>query len=220
MRFKKGQVREDGMVFWGYCGKCPDGSEFPYWVTKAEYASMDQKTKERNRLAYLVNREKRIAQAKAYAEKNKEKISWRGRIYRQKNAGRIRDAKRLYARMNGAKIAAYLRKRRAENPVVRLSNSMRRAVRRYLSAKEKGSLRSQQIVGCSKEHLVRHLESKFRDGMLWENYGSFWEVDHIIPLSSAKDADEVIRLCHWTNLQPLTCSENRAKADRVDGLFV
>lgn len=203
------------MVFWGYCGKCPDGSPFPYWVLKPEYEKMDEAAKKRNRDSYLARREERIAYQKRYSIENKEKVKARSKAYRQKNAEAIRQRKREYAQKNREKIAQSIRNRRLKNPIARLSNSMRRGVRRYLVEDQKQNLSSFQIIGCSKEQLVAHLESKFRDGMTWSNYGRYWHVDHIVPLSSAKDTDEVLRLCHWTNLQPLTAFENISKGARI-----
>lgn len=52
--------------------------------------------------------------------------------------------------------------------------------------------------------------------MTWENYGKYngeleygWDIDHIIPLSSAKNEDDLLRLNHYTNLQPLCSKVNR-----------
>ena len=61
--------------------------------------------------------------------------------------------------------------------------------------------------------LLPGLESKFRDGMTWENYGPFWHVDHIRPWASFDLSDpSQQKLCfHWTNLQPLLATENLAK---------
>ena len=46
------------------------------------------------------------------------------------------------------------------------------------------------ILGCTWEELVVHLESKFDNGMTWSNRGE-WHIDHIIPMSSAKNVEEV-----------------------------
>ena len=72
------------------------------------------------------------------------------------------------------------------------------------------------IVGCSPDELKKHLESQFVDNMSWENYGhKGWHIDHKIPLSSAKKYDDVIKLCHYSNLQPLWCKENYKKGKKV-----
>lgn len=65
----------------------------------------------------------------------------------------------------------------------------------------------------NQNQLIQYLESKFDIHMNWDNYGNYWEIDHIIPLASAKTEEELYKLCHYTNLQPLEKSENRAKKD-------
>lgn len=67
-----------------------------------------------------------------------------------------------------------------------------------------------KAIGCSREDLELHIESKFTAGMTWDNYQQ-WEVDHIIPLSAANDAQGIIQLCYYTNLQPLWRRANRMK---------
>jgi hypothetical protein len=67
-------------------------------------------------------------------------------------------------------------------------------------------------------------ESKFESWMSWENKGLYngelnygWDIDHIIPLSSADIEEDIIRLNHYTNLQPLCSKVNREiKKDKLD----
>ena len=146
---------------------------------------------------------------------NADRIRERGREYRKKNRDRIREQKRIWAQKNRHLVRSSRRNRFQSDPKARLANNMRTSLRRYLTQNKKNGRRSFEIIGCSKEELMSHLESKFRDGMTWQNYGSYWHVDHIVPLSSAKDTDEVLRLCHWTNLQPLTAFENISKGARI-----
>ena len=44
--------------------------------------------------------------------------------------------------------------------------------------------------------------------MTWENYGTYWEIDHTTPLSKGGSP-------HYTNTTPMTISENRSKSNRV-----
>ena len=47
--------------------------------------------------------------------------------------------------------------------------------------------------------------------MTWENYGIYWEYDHIIQLATALNEDDLLRLNHYTNFQPLEIDKNRSK---------
>ena len=76
--------------------------------------------------------------------------------------------------------------------------------------------RTEQILGCSYEEFKLHLESKFETWMNWDNRGLYngtpnygWDIDHIVPLNTAITLDEVIKLNHYTNLQPLCSYINR-----------
>jgi len=76
--------------------------------------------------------------------------------------------------------------------------------------------KTENILGLSFEDFKLYLESKFEYWMNWENYGLFngelnygWDIDHIIPLNSAQTKDDIIRLNHYTNLQPLCSYINR-----------
>jgi hypothetical protein len=74
------------------------------------------------------------------------------------------------------------------------------------------------LTGCSVHELCIHLESKFKHGMTWENYGE-WHVDHIRPCASFDllKVDEQRQCFHWTNLQPLWALENLRKSSRWNG---
>lgn len=81
------------------------------------------------------------------------------------------------------------------------------------------------ILGCSYKEFLKHLESLFEPWMNWENKGLYegglfnygWDIDHKIPLSSANTEEEVIKLNHYTNLQPLcSCINREIKKDNIN----
>jgi hypothetical protein len=215
MHISRGTKRDDGMIFWGFCGKNPDGSPFQYWVTPEVFEENRRKSSERLKNRYSSMKHEYAENQRQYRIKNADAIRERRKLYRAKNAEKIRLAKQKYGAENRDKIAKALAERRARNPIARLANSMRRSIRRYLDAGQKGEMSSFEIIGCSKDDLRKHLESKFKGGMTWQNYGSYWHIDHIVPLISAKSPEEVKKLCHWTNLQPLTAFENISKGSKM-----
>lgn len=109
-------------------------------------------------------------------------------------------------------------KRRRLNPAIRFKDNTRRRLS-YALKEGKKSEHLMEIIGCSLEELKLYLESTFE-----ANYGmprswmeSFeYEIDHIIPLSSAKSLEEVIKLNHYTNLQILTKEDNLNKSNKLD----
>jgi hypothetical protein len=77
--------------------------------------------------------------------------------------------------------------------------------------------KSRDILGDDWIVVKEHLENKFQEGMTWENRGLHgWHIDHIIPLSEAKNEEDVIRLSHYTNLQPLWAEDNLRKSNKLD----
>ena len=76
------------------------------------------------------------------------------------------------------------------------------------------STKTIEILGCSFEEFKIHLESKFDDKMNWDNQGSYWHMDHVIPISSAQTEEEVYRLNHYTNFQPLYWKDNLIKSNK------
>ena len=74
--------------------------------------------------------------------------------------------------------------------------------------------RTFEILGISYEEFSLYMERQFVDGMCWGNHGE-WHIDHIIPLSSAHTEADVIKLNHYTNLQPLWAYDNLSKGSKI-----
>lgn len=75
-------------------------------------------------------------------------------------------------------------------------------------------LPTMKLVGCSIEHLKKHLENKFQEGMTWNNHGkNGWHIDHIKPCSSFDlvNLEEQKKCFNYNNLQPLWAEDNLKK---------
>ncbi|WP_323041065.1 hypothetical protein [Gemmobacter sp.] len=109
-----------------------------------------------------------------------------------------------------AKHVAATRKHHANNPHRQIANKLR--VRVGDALKNNGArkaAKTMELIGCTIEHLMAHLERQFQPGMTWANQGE-WHIDHIRPCASFDLTDpELQRHCfHWSNLQPLWAAEN------------
>lgn len=159
------------------------------------------------------NKEKRKEVQRKYREENKEKLSQQKKEYYSKNKEKIKK----YKSDNKVKIAI-TKKSRIENDIIfalslRIRTSISNSIKRLGFSKKS---KSEEILGCSFEEFKIYLEGKFEDWMNWENRGLYngemnygWDIDHVIPVSSAKTEEEVYILNHYSNLQPLCSYVNR-----------
>ena len=123
------------------------------------------------------------------------------------------DYKRNWQKTNhGKKVAReYCARRIKEDPMFALKHRLRCRINSCLR-KNGWSKKSKTIkmLGAEWGIVQAHLESLFIDGMSWGNRRD-WHIDHIIPLVSAQNEEELERLCHYTNLQPLWAIDNLQK---------
>lgn len=122
---------------------------------------------------------------------------------RERSNARCREARRL---------------RRQSDVMWRFSMGIRCNISTAFSRACKGSFkkneRSFRILGCSFEDFASYISSKFTEGMTLENYGQ-WHLDHIMPLATAKTREDVVRLNHYTNFQPLWAKDNLSKGSKI-----
>lgn len=175
--------------------------------SKNYYLSNKEQICERQRANYSSNRDYKLEYQKEYAELNRDKISNYKKEYTEKNKDKISKYK-----------TEYQNRRRKNDPIFKLKYVISRAIRNSLRVKGLSkSKKSMDILGCSIIFFKNYIEDKFTSEMNWDNYGIIWDIDHIIPLSTAFTEEDVVKLNHYTNLQPLNSYINRnIKKDRVD----
>jgi len=141
------------------------------------------------------------------------------RSYEKKNK---KDSVRKWRTENPDKVRIFRKRatmKRRSLPKGRLGDSMGSALRKTLRG-EKLGIHWELIVGFTSDQLKIHLEKQFTEKMSWANYGSYWSVDHIIPISVfsfEKPEDVDFKRC-WSlkNLRPLSCTENSQKKNKCD----
>ena len=160
-----------------------------------------------------LNREKKNENHKKYYWKNREKELLRVKKKHENN----KEKEKLYRKINRKKISEREKNRYNSDIIFKIKTNLRNRLKLFLKSKSISKKnKTIEIVGGSPELIKEHIEKQFKEGMNWENYGfDGWHIDHIKPLSSAKTEEEVYKLSHYTNLQPLWAEENYKKSNKI-----
>lgn len=209
--FNKRTASKDGYA--NMCRMCNSDYQKKYTRENREVLTKKQrqwtesnidKVKQYKKEYYIQNKFEIDEKNKKYYEDNFEKIQLINKDYYQNNKKHIQKINREY------------RKKRTQNDdVFKLQIIIRRRLWAFFKNQNKTG-KTVEMIGCSWEYLKKYIESKFEDGMTWNNHGYYgWHIDHIIPLSTAKTKDDIHRLNHYTNLQPLWAEDNFKKKDKI-----
>lgn len=190
---------------------------------KSRLKKIEQYTLKR-RENYYANRDEILAKTKKKRLENLDDFKKREReAYQRRKHVAVERQKQYYRETKPERLkyyAKYQRERTKYDPVYALCKLVRRRISLAFSkgGYQKES-RTQEMLGCDYEYLRQHLERQFLRGMSWENRGSEWHIDHIIPLASAKTKEEMMALCHFTNLRPMWALENISKGAKQVSLL-
>jgi hypothetical protein len=98
----------------------------------------------------------------------------------------------------------YNRKRRYEDPIYRMIGNVRNLIKNSILRKfTNKSKKTISIIGCDFIFFDKYIINLFDEFMTWENYGVYWEIGYIEPISNALTTEDVIMLNHYSNLRPL-----------------
>lgn len=172
----------------------------------------------------ILNKEKLSESKKEYYENNKEEILEKRKEYYKEiktddellTRKRLKDKKKIknWRNINKELISQRIKDRKKSDPIYKLSDSTRTLI--WNSIKKMGfskNSQTNQILGCSFEDFKLHIESKFKEGMSWENHGEC-HLDHKVPISWAETEERVYELNHYTNFQPLWAKDNLIKGNK------
>lgn len=197
--------------------------------SRKEQLSKSQKNWRLKNPEYMKKYEKnpeRIEKKKQYYIENAESYKERKRNYRKENPEKEREARQKYTETHKELINEYHRKwkqnKRNNDVHYKLKENTSRRIRYELNNffEKNKSKKTIEYIGCSVDELKVHLENLFDENMNWNNYGSYWHIDHIIPCSAWDLSKEEDNFYCWNfmNLRPLEASKNRSKKDKYDYL--
>lgn len=190
---------------------------------------------QKHRKYHLKWLEKNPNYKKDYKEKNKEYLSIKNKEYRDSKKEYINEYYRKYYKENCDRVnnrvkkyrkeTNYIKLRKKRDPLFKIKTNVRNLIRQSIKKRGyKKNSKSFQILGCTFDYFKEHIESKWEIWMSWENYGLYngsenygWDLDHILPLSSAITEEDILKLNHYKNLQPLCSYKNRVlKRNLID----
>ena len=241
----KCNTEKDVTEFYSYGGRCKlcvkerskiyreNNKEKIIKDRKDYYKKNKDRLSEKSKKYYKNNKDKIREITKIYRENNIDKLKEHQKKYYQKNKQRIRSYRKEYGKVYrennkekiNSKIRRYRKHKRQSDSLYKVKENIRVSIiNSFIRYGYTKNSRTFEILGCPYEEFKLHIESQWEDWMNWDNHGLYngeencgWDLDHIIPVSSAKCEEDIIRLNHHSNIQPLCSYVNRhVKRDIVD----
>jgi hypothetical protein len=132
-----------------------------------------------------------------------------------------RERQRQYeASEHGREVRNAAQNKRRATEQGRLENRLRNRLCKFLKGKS-NSQASQELVGCTHDEYIAHIESHFEEGMNWGNYGrgnGKWTLDHTVPFKAFRTYDDELEqhqkiVCWYKNVRPMWYKDNIIKHD-------
>jgi hypothetical protein len=169
-RHKRGDVREDGMIFWVQ----KKGKE--YWYTPEKFEHFRAQHAAKANKYYYLHREAHNACCKKWAEKNKDRCKEVSQKWAERNREKVRSIAKKFRERHRARVNEKNKLWRKNNPDKYLP--MKRSIEARRRAKKGKALSEltnakKRIIDCFYEQAQR----------LQKRLGVTFHVDHIVPLS-------------------------------------
>lgn len=118
----------------------------------------------------------------------------------------------------------YREYKKQTDPIYNLKKRLRSSFKTVFNNKKiRKNYHVLDLLGCSLDFFIKHIESQFDQHMTWENKGFYgWHIDHIIPCSTFDfTKEEDLKKCwHYTNLRPLWGTTEIAKQYGYDETYI
>ena len=193
-------------------------------IKKKDYRENNiEKAKEWSKNWRETNKEYKSKKAKEWYLKNKDSVLDRVKERYINKKEEINEYTKQWHSLNREYLNEKERQRKLEDPIYKLISRTRTLIgnsfKRGCEKSFKKPQKSENILGCTMQEFIEHLQSLFTEGMTLENHGQCeecWHIDHKIPISSAKTEEDIIKLNHYTNLQPLWSRDNLTKSKKYE----
>lgn len=159
----------------------------------------------------IISKQKEKDRKNKWREKNKEKLKIKQTERRL--LGKIKpitpEKRKEYKKRQYEKLMA--------DPYKRMIALARGRMRCFIKKNAK-QFKIKDMLIFTSEEFISSIESKFKDGMTWDNYGKKgWHIDHIKPISKfdLNNIDECKECWSINNLQPLWWHENLKKSNKI-----
>lgn len=138
---------------------------------------------------------------------------------------RCKVCKAKYQKENRVKANKRQKQRYDTDILYKLSHIIRSQNNKIINeTKLEKTKQSFEYLGCTTVEFKKHIESKFVEGMTWENHGRLsddntecWHIDHIIPISYfVEHSDNPFMVSNYRNQRPMWAKENMSKGDTLD----
>lgn len=154
-------------------------------------------------------------------ECNKKKLY----TWRENNKEHFLDICKKYNSNENVKVVKNekLKEKYHNNENYKQSVLLRNIVRNIINGvTKKPSKKSLELIGCSQEQFKQWIEFNFIDDMSWDNYGIYWNLDHVTPVSSFDlTNEEEKKVCfQWSNTVPEIAKKNYEKFNKIDDIKI
>jgi hypothetical protein len=182
-----------------------------------QYRENNKETiKQINKEYYQNNKEKIKEYSKNWYSKNSEKIAPVKKQWYLNNQDTVKKSRQKWKENNEEfnkwYMNEYIKNKYHTNINYRIKTILNKRIRDYIK-KDKKTL---EYVGCNIPFFKKWIEYQFDEHMSWDNMGSYWEFDHVIPCASFDFSNEkdIFKCYNWTNIRPLESKENIIKKDK------
>lgn len=169
--------------------------------------------KERALQRYHKNREACIAKNKQYKQDHADELAAKRKEYLERTKDHVKARYRKYCETNKDKINEIALNYRNNNPHVKIKAAISARLREMIVKSD----RTATYLGASMDLVMDWLEFNFTSGISWETHGSYWHIDHVLPVKcfDLENKDEMATCFSWMNLMPLEKYFNIKKSNKI-----